>query len=254
MLSNPTSNLQTRQRQHRRQNSTPTAFEGIKIAGLPNLQRQTSHRRGMSLDQHRRRKTPPQEFSTVSNTNTQGYQTTPQHILRETQQHRPARPGRIPNGHHGNEDTYLHSPLATPQRQSFDLGSVYGQPTTPYAFSEPISEGSPFEITDFRSSTSSNFSLYSTGSMTPSAFLEDFANHLDADCGVPGSGYSSKRSSFGGRRISGGIAERVNQFETMALQHPPHHRPMTPPGQNAVCKKPHPRVCVVANGMKHITH
>ncbi|KAA8566663.1 hypothetical protein EYC84_009201 [Monilinia fructicola] len=49
MLSNPTNNLQNRHRQHRRQNSTPTAFDAVKANNLPPVQRH-AHRRGMSLD------------------------------------------------------------------------------------------------------------------------------------------------------------------------------------------------------------
>jgi regulatory protein SWI5 len=95
MMSNPPSLLQQRQRLHRRQNSTPAAFEAIKVPNLPpTIQRHNAHRRGQSLDhrsptrgQHR------QTGSTVSITN-QGSATIGQQILREAQQQKLARPGQ----------------------------------------------------------------------------------------------------------------------------------------------------------------
>jgi regulatory protein SWI5 len=113
MLSNPTSNLHARQRAHRRQNSTPTAFEAVKIPNLPNVNRQQQqhhhqhlgHRRGLSLDTRQRAatsmtQTPSpvttttrQDFTTVSTTTNQGI-ATQHHVLREAQQQRiQARPG-----------------------------------------------------------------------------------------------------------------------------------------------------------------
>ncbi|KAI9680725.1 MAG: Metallothionein expression activator [Caeruleum heppii] len=99
MLSNPNSSLHQRQRQHRRQNSTPTALTAPKVPLLPatTLQRQGSHRRGQSLDQRPaqwQQRGPPtqQDTRTVSTTNP-GLQQQ-QHILQETQQHRLARPGQ----------------------------------------------------------------------------------------------------------------------------------------------------------------
>lgn len=105
MLSNPptASGLQARQRQHRRQNSTPSAFEAVKIAPLPNFQQRShmSHRRGLSLDTRRSQFSPTtptttirQDYTTVSTSITNpGPATTPQHVLREAQQQRIARPG-----------------------------------------------------------------------------------------------------------------------------------------------------------------
>ncbi len=97
MLSNPNTNLHQRQRQHRRQNSTPTVFDAPKVPILPakTTQRPGPHRRGLSVD-HRspqRRHIPltPQDDITVS-TNP-GLQQEQQHTLREAQQHRLARPG-----------------------------------------------------------------------------------------------------------------------------------------------------------------
>lgn len=234
MLSNPTNNLHNRQRQHRRQNSTPNAFEPVKASNLPNIQRHGAHRRGMSLDT-RRRQSPPQEHM-VSNTNP-GYQTTQQHILRETQQQRLARPGQQ-FLQFDNDENYLSSPNVTPQRQSFDTGCVnqYREPTHQnqhqhsYSYSGPVNTAVNLSTSSFNGGN--DFNLYpSEGPMTPSAYLDFSAGFENASDGS-NSGHHSRRSSAG-RRISGGIVDRVAQFENLALQSPGISRPMTPPNQNA---------------------
>src|SRR5947207_3585717 len=92
MLSNPAPNLQRqRHRQHRRQNSTPTAFDTTKVALLHTTQKRQDHRRGLSLDQRPQRRQQIQE--TVSITN-QGLKHEQQHTLREAQQQRLAGPGQ----------------------------------------------------------------------------------------------------------------------------------------------------------------
>jgi regulatory protein SWI5 len=224
MLSNP-NNLQSRQRQHRRQNSTPTAFEPVKVSHLPNIQRH-GHRRGMSLDQ-RRRQSPPQEIP-VSTTNT-GYTTTQQHILRETQQQRLARQGPGQQfTQFDNDDTYLQSPVVTPHRQSFDTGSANsyrenGQ-SSQYAYSGPINSIINVDPNAFNGAN--DFNLFSSdGALTPSAFLDFSAGFESSN----DSGNNSRRNS-GGRRISGGIVDRVAQFEQLALKSP--QRPITPQNQN----------------------
>jgi regulatory protein SWI5 len=219
MLSNSTNNLQNRQRQHRRQNSTPTAFESVKVNNLPKIQRH-AHRRGMSLDQ-RRRQTTPQEI-TVSTTNNQGYQTTQQHILRETQQQRLARPGQQFTNF-DNGENYVNSPIVTPNRQSFDAGNQYRErPSSQYSYSGPINTVINVDPSNYGGN---DFNLFSSDALTPSAYL-DFSAGFD---GMPNSGSNSRRSS--GRRISGGIVDRVAQFENLALKSP--QRPITPPNQNA---------------------
>ncbi|KAI9852308.1 MAG: hypothetical protein M1824_002029 [Vezdaea acicularis] len=119
MLSNPNSGLQQRQRQHRRQNSTPAAFDAPKVPILPaKIQRQSSHRRGQSLDQRniRQRQLRPQDDET--------------HILRETQQQRLARPGQ-------QQRQYL----VSQGQQDFSQyqGAVVG--SCPDSFSRPNSQG-----------------------------------------------------------------------------------------------------------------
>jgi regulatory protein SWI5 len=226
MLSTPTQNLHNRQRQHRRQNSTPTAFEPVKASNLPNIQRHGAHRRGMSLDQ-RRRQTPPQDHR-VSNTN-QGYQTTQQHILRETQQQRLVRPGQQFN--FDNDENYLSSPAVTPQRQSFDAGCmdyVDRNSHSQFSYSGPINTIMNVNPNNFNGAN--DFNLFSSdGQLTPSAFL-DFSAGFENANETTNSANTSKRSS---RRISGGIMNRVAQFENIAMQ---SQRPITPPNQNVSSK------------------
>lgn len=220
MLSNPTNSLHNRQRQHRRQHSTPTAFESVKVNKLPTIQKH-AHRRGMSLDQ-RRRQTTPQQL-TVSTTNTQGYQTTQQHILREPQQQRLARPGQQFTNF-DNDENYLNSPIVTPNRQSFDAGNQYGERSgSQYPYSGPINTTIHVDPSNFGGN---DFNLFSSDPLTPSAYL-DFSAGID---GLQSSGSNSRRSSSG-RRISDGIVDRVAQFENLALKSP--QRPITPPNQNA---------------------
>ncbi|KAK6582518.1 hypothetical protein PZA11_004926 [Diplocarpon coronariae] len=238
MLSNPTNNLHTRQRQHRRQQSTPNAFEAVKASTLPTIQRRNTHRRGMSLDT-RRRQSPPQDYM-VSNTNP-GYQTTQtQHILRETQQQRLARPGQN-FAQFDNDENYLHSPSVTPQRQSFDAGCAtpFGQRVSqsPYQYPGPINTIMNVDPNNY--SGNNDFSLYQAEAvMAPSAYLDFSAGFENASQGTSSASHS--RRSSASRRISGGIIDRVTQFEHLALQSPcrpttpkqnvPHYFPPTPVG------------------------
>lgn len=227
MLSNPTNNLHNRQRQHRRQNSTPSAFDSVKVHDLPNLQRRNSHRRGMSLDQ-RRRQNSPQDNNTVSTTN-QGYQTTPQHILRETQQQRLARPGQqFPT--FDNEENYLNSPIVTPQRQTFDTGCTtqYGDRgnSSQYSYNGPINPMINLDPNQFGGSN--DFNLFSSDSSLMSSAFLDFPSGFEN--GNHASTAMTSRRSSRGRRISDGIVDRVSQFENLALKSP--SRPITPPNQN----------------------
>ncbi|CRK46007.1 hypothetical protein BN1723_019855, partial [Verticillium longisporum] len=74
MLSSPSRNLQARQRAtHRRQNSTPSAFEPAKIPALPtvqNRQRALGHRRGLSLDTRRQHLSPASAAAATTTTPT----------------------------------------------------------------------------------------------------------------------------------------------------------------------------------------
>ncbi|KAI1385798.1 uncharacterized protein F4822DRAFT_414180 [Hypoxylon trugodes] len=262
MLSNPPQGgLQARNRQHRRQNSTPTGFEATKIAtNLPNMHQQhqqqqrsrMSHRRGMSLDTRRQQfqqrqqqrqqqmqspTIPPrQEFTTVSNATNNTGSITQQHVLREAQPQRIARPG--PQQTYANlasDEGYLMSPHGTPQTQSFD--------------------GQGFDNLPSQQDLQLNFDMYNASmnammkknqenfsNMTASQDLEQFPSSAlstptfmsfqDSPTGGPGwisegETSSTRRSSC---RISNGIMDRVAKFETMGLD---VRRPLTPPRQNA---------------------
>lgn len=228
MLSNPTNNLHTRQRQHRRQNSTPTAFEPVKATNLRKIPRHAAHRRGMSLDQ-RRRQSPPQDIE-VSTTN-QGYQTTQQHILRETQQQRLSRPGQ--QFHFDNDENYLSSPAVTPLRQSFDASCMNYEESAPplHSYDRPINSVMRVDPSSF--SGGSDFNLFASETVLATAPFLNFQPELENVNQVSDDKTFGRRCS-NGRRISGGIFNRVAQFENLALQ--PTERPITPPNQNALSK------------------
>lgn len=122
-MSNPPPSLQRRQGLHRRQNSTPVAFEAMKVQMPPTttVQRQNQHRRGQSYDISRspirRRQQNGSAVSMFTNIGPiQGQQ-----ILREAQQQRIARPGQ----HQPQIDpTAAQQCVMYPQPQSL--------PTTPY--------------------------------------------------------------------------------------------------------------------------
>jgi len=74
-----------------------------------------------------------QDFSTVSNTTNQGLPTTPQHVLREAQQQRTARPGPGQQQHYvamaaAHDERFLISPQGTPHSQRFDAACFEGVP------------------------------------------------------------------------------------------------------------------------------
>ena len=122
MLSNPSSSLQQRQRQHRRQNSTPNALQAPKVPLLPvtplqrNGSKSKSHRRGQSLDLRPSQSTPRLTTSNnitpsqddISVSINPGFQPSPnrlQHALREAQQQRLGRPDQLP------QRPFKHPPL-----------------------------------------------------------------------------------------------------------------------------------------------
>jgi regulatory protein SWI5 len=265
MLSNPTprNNLHLRQRQHRRQNSTPTAFEAVKSEDLPSAvhlhqprpRHAIYHRRGLSLDTRRQQFSPSaamttigQDFTTVSTattTNTHGPANHPQHVLRESQQQRTARPGigtpinfdLLPNQH---GETYLLSPQGTPQSHRFQ--NFAGQGMVPSAMGQTASDysGAMNPTLD-----TSRFNSLTTGLSMGSEDLEFF--NSDSALSTPtfltfpegalsatsqqgwmseGETTSTRRTS---RRISNGIMDRVAKFESMTTE---GARPVTPSHQN----------------------
>ncbi|KAI0458237.1 hypothetical protein F5B21DRAFT_19838 [Xylaria acuta] len=251
MLSNPpTSGLHARARQHRRQNSTPTAYDKLKIApNLPNIQpsplrprpqqqqqqqqSRVSHRRGMSLDTRRQILSQRrQEYNMVSDTNNTGSASTSQHVVREAQQQRIARPG--PQQAYANlaiDENYLVSPNATPLTQCFDQQWPDGLPVlNDMSMSFGMYSGTMNVAIKKNQDgyATSDFEAFIPSAMSTPTMM-DFP---DNPIGTPGwmsenETTNSRRSS---RRISNGIMDRVNKFENM--NHEPLQRPLTPPTQN----------------------
>ncbi|KAI0006749.1 hypothetical protein F4779DRAFT_549840 [Xylariaceae sp. FL0662B] len=250
MLSTTPSGLQVWNRQHRRQNSTPTAFETMKIAtNLPSMHQhqqqrsRISHRRGLSLDIRRQQQmqspTTPlrQEIQTVSNDTNIGL-TTPQHVPRETQQQRIARPG--PQHAYANlasDENYLLSPHGTPQMQNFEVQCFDGLPSQQdINLSFEMYNGPMNAIVKNQESFSSNMTASSDFDLLPSSALStpSFVNFQEGPTGGPGwisegETASTRRNS---RRISNGIMDRVAKFENNVGAEVPQ-RPLTPPRQNA---------------------
>ncbi|KAK8055182.1 hypothetical protein PG993_000409 [Apiospora rasikravindrae] len=247
MLSHPPqSGLQARQqhlRQHRRQNSTPTATEAMKIAtnnsNLPPMhqfqqqQRQRmSHRRGMSLDTRRHPMHTPTR---------QEFPTTPQHVLRETQQQRIARPGHNQQAisNLANDENYLISPHGTPQMQGFDPNCFDGLPPQQdmnlqfnfYEAQMNMMMKKNQESFSESMSSSSDFELYPSSSMSTPTFM-NFSDSPNGGQGWISEGETS-HSRRGSRRISNGIMDRVSKFENMQPGMEGSQRPLTPPHQNA---------------------
>ncbi|KAJ2902276.1 hypothetical protein MKZ38_000742 [Zalerion maritima] len=249
MLSNPTT--QARQRQHRRQNSTPSAFEAVKIApNLPNnMQSQhrrqhMAHRRGMSLDtrrpMHHRQDSsssmgyPPTVSNTTSdNTNNTGLATNPQHVLREAQQQRIARPGNPQHNFQSlphSDEAYLISPHATPHAQRFDQSLLDPIPVSFDMYTQQHMASTP---------SSKDFDLFSPDSaLSTPTFLSfgegsSMAHPMSVQGWISDSEANNRRSS---RRISNGIMDRVAKFETMGMEGDSNStsdsRPTTPPTQN----------------------
>ncbi|KAJ4024026.1 Metallothionein expression activator [Fusarium irregulare] len=230
MLSNP-SGLHARQKQHRRQNSTPTAFEGIKIPNLPTTQRQSAHRRGLSLDIRRQ-----QSSSTASPTTTTTSSTRQKYmhnVLREAQQQRiQARPGTqnpYANLASSGSENYLMSPHGTPQTQRFDPSCFdpNSLPFDPYTadLNVMMSKGQQAGYGD-NLSGGKEFDLFNTNSALSTPTFIEFPSEASSAQGWASEGdtSSTRRTS---RRISGGIQDRVNKFENLDST-----RPATPPNQN----------------------
>ncbi|KAM0357094.1 hypothetical protein ACHAP4_005896 [Fusarium culmorum] len=225
MMSNPSGGLHPRQKQHRRQNSTPNAFEGVKIPNLPTTQRQTAHRRGLSLDIRRQPITASASTTMTRQKQMVGLANYPQ------QQRIQARPGTqhpYANLASSGSENYLMSPHGTPQTQRFDP-SCFDPNSIPFdtyttdlnvmmskgqqAYGDNLSGGKEFDIfnNDSALSTPSFMTFPSEGSSA-----QGWASEGDTS--------STRRTS---RRISGGIMDRVNKFENLDST-----RPATPPSQN----------------------
>jgi len=268
MLSNPppASSLHARQRQHRRQNSTPTAYEAVKIAPLPTFQQQRphmSHRRGLSLDTRRSQFSPTtptttlrQDYTTVS-TSTNTGSATPQHVLREAQQQRIARPGPgqpafgdIASQHHQLQhqnqtgDGFLLTPNGTPHNPHFvdamavqgQIGDMSGLPMDAYMNSmNAMMKKNQTNFTGNNIMTAQEFDIFGPDSALSTPTFMTFPEPSPAGSGQgwisesEATGTHSRRAS---RRISGGIMDKVAKFEALGTV----QRPATPPAQNVNSK------------------
>ncbi|KAG6037731.1 hypothetical protein E4U41_004842 [Claviceps citrina] len=246
MLSNPPTSGHARQRQHRRQNSTPSAFEGMTISQMPNAnnRRQAmAHRRGLSLDTRQNQlaqQTARQDLNKVRmHTNMTGLANTSQHhILQEAQQQRiQARPGSQQFNYtsmtsHDSEN-FLISPHGTPQSQRLDASCFDGMPVQfPYdggQWSMMMQKNHDNFANNMAESKS--FDLYSNDSVlsTPT-----FMNFQDSPAGQAWSICDDPAPQRNARRISNGIMGRVSKFEHMALEGP--RRPTTPMNQDGNSK------------------
>ncbi|KAL8243854.1 hypothetical protein R6Q59_010112 [Mikania micrantha] len=123
MMSNPPSSLQQRQRLHRRQQSTPVAFEAMKVQHPATVQRQNSqHRRGQSIDSRSPIRRQHQHTGSMVGITNIGSTPFGQQILREAQQQRLSRPG---------QQQSIELPVS-PQCGIFLPQSRQSLPTSPY--------------------------------------------------------------------------------------------------------------------------
>ncbi|OAA56049.1 C2H2 transcription factor Swi5 [Cordyceps fumosorosea ARSEF 2679] len=232
MLSNPTTTRPPRQRQHRRQNSTPSAFEGGTAQNMPsgiNRRQAVAHRRGLSLDIRRFQMTPP----------TSERQDNMHRVLREAQQQRTqARPGPHPNHNHnpylamrhGNTENFTMSPDHTPHSQRFSASSPFNPSSAPF---DPYGEQLNLMMQRNQGSYGDNLSSARNFEL----FTVENAQSMSSYTGIPESpsqgwmadgGNATLRRST--RRISDGIMDRVAIFENMNGEEA--QAPSTPPNYN----------------------
>ncbi|RDA95035.1 hypothetical protein CP533_2080 [Ophiocordyceps camponoti-saundersi (nom. inval.)] len=239
MLSNPTTGLHARQRQHRRQTSTPSAFEGVRMPNISGQRPTAGHRRGLSLDTRRLPQTPSpatrQGYKVSPNTNNIGLAPTANHHIREAPQQQQQRiqicPGTPIPHHHASPyaDDYLTSSHGTPQTQRFDQATTCfdaGQVAYPYGAQLSLMMQKNQESFGNNMAEAKDLGLYAHEADlgTPS-----FAHFPDSPSGH--SWPTDDGPSRSVRRISNGIVDRVHKFESLGMEG--IQRPMTPPSQNA---------------------
>jgi regulatory protein SWI5 len=249
MLSNPPhmSGLHSRQRQHRRQNSTPSAFDAVKIAPLPSLQqrRPVAHRRGLSLDTRGQPLAPApttlrQEYASISIPATNaGPPMTPQRGLREAQQQRTAHPGHgQPNfTEQDSSESFVLSPQVTPSRRfagsQGQLADLHGLSFDPYSGSLGLFDRSASRLGDTGIDPSGDVDFFGaeSGLSTPSFITFPDSSPAPTCPGwisEPETGSSHSRRSS--RRISNGIMDKVAKFEALGNSFDAS-RPCTPQNQ-----------------------
>ncbi|KAM3466883.1 hypothetical protein MY5147_001871 [Beauveria neobassiana] len=244
MLSDPPTSLHSRQRQHRRQNSTPSAFEGVKVQNLPTINRRqaAAHRRGLSLDTRRfQQRTSPttarQDTMVSMSTNNTGLANTPQHpVLREAQQQRTqVRPGQQPSQNpylamrHSDTEHFMISPNQTPHSQRFDQ-SCFEQSTAPFdTYGGQLNMMMQRNQGSYGNNLSSakDFDLFTAENNQPMPSYDNIPQSPSQAWMTDGGNATIRRSA---RRISDGIMGRVAIFETMNGEET--QVPSTPPSQN----------------------
>lgn len=231
------------QKLHRRQNSTPSVFAGVKKPSVTGASARSSkvscHRRGLSLDTRQLRMAPSTETTArlshmvSSCTNDTGLGNTSQHhLLRETQQHStsarpgpeqlspPQQPYLCLSSPLSSDDVEYLTPSGTPLSKNFDVTAFdLAQPPFGWSrhddahFSSDIKDGSDFDL----------FFSSSPAQSTPS-----FHSFQDSPISL---GYISEEEPAHNkktlRRISNGIRDRVDKFEGFGSD--PLDRPSTPP-------------------------
>ncbi|KAK4150130.1 hypothetical protein C8A00DRAFT_18282 [Chaetomidium leptoderma] len=250
------SGLHSRQRQHRRQNSTPSAFDAVKIAPLPNLQqrRPISHRRGLSLDTRGpplapapttttlRREYIPVGISAIN----PGPAATSRHAVQKTQQQRTARPVSSHPTFAGQDgsDTFLLSPQVTPQSRRFttlsgqeQVNDVHGLPFDPYSGSLSLLERSVNRLDGSGIDPSRDFEFFGPDSALSTPSFMTFPESSPADTcqgWISETETASTHSRRSSRRISNGMMDKISKFEAMGSDiEAPSQRPCTPVGQTA---------------------
>lgn len=205
-----------------------------------------SHRRGMSLDIRRQQPqqqmqspTIPirQEYSTVSNATNNTGSITSQHVLREAQQQRMARPGsQQAYANLASDDSYLISPHGTPRAQSFEGQGFEGLSTQHDMQINLDMYNGPMNviIKKNQESFSSNITASQDFDQFPSTLsTPTLMSFQDSPTGGPGwisEGETSSTRRSSSRRISNGIMDRVSKFENLGTE---VSRPLTPPRQDA---------------------
>ncbi|KAK4099163.1 hypothetical protein N658DRAFT_560620 [Parathielavia hyrcaniae] len=251
MLSNPPhmSGLHLRQRQHRRQNSTPSAFDVVKIAPLPSPQkrRPISHRRGLSLDTRRqqlapsRATTPCREHVSVSipPTNTEP-PSTPRHVLRDVQDQPTACPSHgLPTFTNQNTgESFVLSPQVTPQNRRFANGEtnhnhmadLHDLTFDPFSATLGLFDRSVNRLNENGIDPSVELDFYGRESAisTPSFMTFPDSSPTGTCPGwVSENDTASSHSRRSSRRVSNGIMDKVAKFEALGSGLNPS-RPRTP--------------------------
>ncbi|KAK4222365.1 metallothionein expression activator [Podospora fimiseda] len=252
MLSNPphASPAHSRQRQHRRQNSTPSAFEAVKIAPLPTFNQQQrpshmSHRRGLSLDTRRQQiPTARQEYTTLQH----GLREQPPQPQQQRRMHRPTLSQSsfssdiYPQQLHDSEG-FLVSPNVTPQSQRFvdalassaPMGDMSGISYDAYLGSMGMIKNQANFATNNSINPSQEFEFYGQDSALSTPTFLTFPDSSPASTAqgwISESDTASTHMRRNSRRISNGIVDKVAKFESIGNGVDlGNSRPITPQNQ-----------------------